>query len=193
MFQSTHLHEVWLPVSWVEIVLVCFNPHTYMRCDLWQQQIGQLSQVSIHTPTWGVTLSGISKQQTRRFQSTHLHEVWQTETNATSMGVCFNPHTYMRCDTIKIYPLFSITSFNPHTYMRCDHDWLVVSRYNLGFNPHTYMRCDDVYSADIGFNVFQSTHLHEVWPDLFWHYGWFSRVSIHTPTWGVTQTFHKEL
>ena len=54
-FQSTHLHEVWHIFMPIPVRLLCFNPHTYMRCD-----IGGMTQyiefdVSIHTPTWGVT------------------------------------------------------------------------------------------------------------------------------------------
>ena len=58
-FQSTHLHEVWPGYTIIELELACFNPHTYMRCD-----IGGMTQyiefdVSIHTPTWGVTVASV--------------------------------------------------------------------------------------------------------------------------------------
>ena len=55
-----------------------FNPHTYMRCDNSIDWKGGYYVVSIHTPTWGVTLLG--RIELVRF-------------------LCFNPHTYMRCDT----------------------------------------------------------------------------------------------
>ena len=99
MFQSTHLHEVWLSCSIV--------------FQYW-------STVSIHTPTWGVTISSfvwllyhmfqsthlhevwhlnfIVMEKQVLFQSTHLHEVWLTVSGWNSCLVCFNPHTYMRCD-----------------------------------------------------------------------------------------------
>ena len=55
MFQSTHLHEVWLKKEHKGSENEGFNPHTYMRCDnilAWKRfEI----YVSIHTPTWGVT------------------------------------------------------------------------------------------------------------------------------------------
>ena len=76
-FQSTHLHEVWRKVSKLIIIIISFNPHTYMRCDLDGIGYQDLIQVSIHTPTWGVTI-----------RTTHSH----------SSNGCFNPHTYMRCD-----------------------------------------------------------------------------------------------
>ena len=76
-FQSTHLHEVWHPVVHLLAAQNSFNPHTYMRCDFVSHlhrfgvnrfnphtymrcddgvQLSQRSEdVSIHTPTWGVT------------------------------------------------------------------------------------------------------------------------------------------
>ena len=33
----------------------CFNPHTYMRCDIHHLCAKGTIDVSIHTPTWGVT------------------------------------------------------------------------------------------------------------------------------------------
>ena len=57
VFQSTHLHEVWLLIVWTIRLIRCFNPHTYMRCDpSGLQKCRTISKVSIHTPTWGVTV-----------------------------------------------------------------------------------------------------------------------------------------
>ena len=78
VFQSTHLHEVWLLIFLIVFIIISFNPHTYMRCDRGRSittrwcrsfnphtymrcdeiitKIHRLFLVSIHTPTWGVTL-----------------------------------------------------------------------------------------------------------------------------------------
>ena len=233
-FQSTHLHEVWpTPGTYIPsrlcfnphtymrcdsrqsnhvAITPCFNPHTYMRCDsLWL--ILPLSHfrfnphtymrcdvdyildlygggVSIHTPTWGVTLRCVPAMMSGRFQSTHLHEVWPPLSNLASAPSGFNPHTYMRCDLSTSTGSKAKSSFNPHTYMRCDSrvirktiklwvsihtpTWGVTERKtrivspNKSFNPHTYMRCD-FHRANV--------------PPLY-------RVSIHTPTWGVTINIH---
>ena len=186
MFQSTHLHEVWLWKWATSNYQWCFNPHTYMRCDqltiytnqhltvsihtpTWgvtqtKWQLTKLLYVSIHTPTWGVTLNNghihyqcevsihtptwgvtyhcwynykITKvsihtptwgvtyykrceimkaivsihtptwgvtygalliETKTKFQSTHLHEVWRKRPFRSDKRLCFNPHTYMRCD-----------------------------------------------------------------------------------------------
>ena len=119
-FQSTHLHEVWrrIQILWkicqrfnphtymrcdagctiTERELACFNPHTYMRCDKKTYQCISVYNVSIHTPTWGVTLPISPGNLIWLFQSTHLHEVWlQVIADASDIDR-FNPHTYMRCD-----------------------------------------------------------------------------------------------
>ena len=121
--------------------------------------------VSIHTPTWGVTWLHNNRTGIGMFQSTHLHEVWPG-----------NP-----------YPLPSANPFqSTHLHEvwlrgRCRDDrspkfqsthlhevWLSIycrqSNTLRCFNPHTYMRCDD-YKLGSDQNL---------------------RVSIHTPTWGVT-------
>ena len=114
-----------------------------MRCDYSCSSSGWSFAVSIHTPTWGVTLSLLLVLTLLFvFQSTHLHEVWH-RSNFTHLD-----HS----------------SFNPHTYMRCDQDEAPDVRETLGFNPHTYMRCDDLQGT------YQANY----------------KVSIHTPTWGVT-------
>ena len=120
--------------------------------------------VSIHTPTWGVTKILHSSRLLLKFQSTHLHEVWLSVLTLHCWSCSFNPHTYMRCDKNGAQILETIASFNPHTYMRCDFNNLYRPTKIHRFNPHTYMRCDVV-------RLLRTRRF---------------RVSIHTPTWGVT-------
>ena len=120
----------------------CFNPHTYMRCDYENERHQITNDVSIHTPTWGVTNWRFTQTSTWRFQSTHLHEVWPFVVSLPRFVVCFNPHTYMRCDHFKHLERSEAFSFNPHTYMRCDLVSLRLQPFVPSFNPHTYMRCD---------------------------------------------------
>ena len=140
-----------------------FNPHTYMRCDRAGNSLTTWLTVSIHTPTWGVTISSWTISVGKEFQSTHLHEVWRQRSLHIPPTISFNPHTYMRCDKhyanlptynkVSIHtPTWGVTvvittgvdpvSFNPHTYMRCDAGNSVHGRKVSRFNPHTYMRCD---------------------------------------------------
>ena len=189
MFQSTHLHEVWLDFLNGDLGEVGFNPHTYMRCDFVFESIDTKPlNVSIHTPTWGVThcaANCLSKPHvsihtptwgvthffdiftfSSRFQSTHLHEVWRRLTSEQSKLLEFQSthlHEVWPCTT-RLQGLS--VCFNPHTYMRCD--WA-----SLDFTGSVFM--------------FQSTHLHEVWHDSAGLLLCVSLVSIHTPTWGVTK------
>ena len=121
VFQSTHLHEVWpdLPVSF--LILSRFQSthlHEVWRCSVF------------------------TRWYFRKFQSTHLHEVWHRISDIELGNPCFNPHTYMRCDTSRQSEEEANQCFNPHTYMRCDFTCYFAVVASLSFNPHTYMRCD---------------------------------------------------
>ena len=96
-------------------------------------EMNQCFTVSIHTPTWGVTISSfvwllyhmfqsthlhevwhlnfIVMEKQVLFQSTHLHEVWLTVSGWNSCLVCFNPHTYMRCDLSEVWHNISNSTF----------------------------------------------------------------------------------
>ena len=54
-FQSTHPRRVWLSCCPGSSPRLSFNPHTHEGCDNKLVKEGQLSEVSIHTPTKGVT------------------------------------------------------------------------------------------------------------------------------------------
>ena len=76
-FQSTHLHEVWHFMALNRRYDVGFNPHTYMRCDKTNAtSMGVWKSFNPHTymrcDTWL-----LSRCLNQKFQSTHLHEVWQ--------------------------------------------------------------------------------------------------------------------
>ena len=123
------------------------------------------------------------------FQSTHLHEVWRNNHKNTQIILSFNPHTYMRCDRPFRCRNTSTLRFNPHTYMRCDDGYKYYGRYvNVSIHTPTwgvtaYQMCDDeilkvsihtptwgvtTWTSDIvSAALFQSTHLHEVWPSYF--------------------------
>ena len=208
-FQSTHLHEVWRDNSFSLCIVWSFNPHTYMRCDFDDEplkfcvpmfQSTHLHEVW-HLNLWHITL--VWKFQSTHlhevwplepcfdaalwpFQSTHLHEVWPCGWFIYFYGEGFNPHTYMRCDTIIFY-CFAYLKVSIHTPT-----WGVTR--TAGLKPiaeivsiHTpTWGVTIVNRATDTIDKFQSTHLHEVW--LFISLRWYGscEVSIHTPTWGVT-------
>ena len=147
-------------------------------------------EVSIHTPTWGVTAITPMIDYSQGFQSTHLHEVWHTCATLVLEMYCFNPHTYMRCDNLqqKVYNM--LNSFNPHTYMRCDFGLAPLDHIALvSIHTPTWGVTDNWLIICIVWR-FQSTHLHEVWLCPFSVTHQCLIVSIHTPTWGVTKILH---
>ena len=59
-FQSTHPRRVWLAHLVLKQALRGFNPHTHEGCDCKMDNQGTNEDVSIHTPTKGVTkMSGL--------------------------------------------------------------------------------------------------------------------------------------
>ena len=168
LFQSTHLHEVWL-LGRIELVrFLCFNPHTYMRCDRSKRSKSSSRMVSIHTPTWGVTVPLLLYLDIFKFQSTHLHEVWHQ---------CLSEVWHST--------LFQSTHLHEVWHRRYD-----TVHWIWRFNPHTYMRCDQEKQKKCSKqSKFQSTHLHEVWQYISRTKVAHVSVSIHTPTWGVTYNY----
>ena len=97
-FQSTHPYRVWLKLMLLQLLRVCFNPHTHTGCDVrclpFLFNIGcfnphthtgcdknflqryETSWVSIHTPIQGVTARYYQSYQVIEFQSTHPYRVW---------------------------------------------------------------------------------------------------------------------
>ena len=103
-----------------------------------------LGYVSIHTPTWGVTV---------------WFQVYVMDTRR------FNPHTYMRCDQkrpIKGWWPMYVSIHTPTWGVTILLEGKKLN--NSRFNPHTYMRCDiKIGNMPCIAFLFQSTHLHEVW------------------------------
>ena len=55
LFQSTHPRRVWPSLFRTKTYIKCFNPHTHEGCDGAKTKATNASNVSIHTPTKGVT------------------------------------------------------------------------------------------------------------------------------------------
>ena len=167
LFQSTHLHEVWLfalsisprmrsfnphtymrcdlVIHSVNLHILCFNPHTYMRCDfllVFESVI--VFFVSIHTPTWGVT-------------STHEYEYKQ---------LFVSIHT----------PTWGVTSAIKQTdsYLKFQSTHL-HEVWRRTATLRNRLRTVSIHTPTWGVTVELVLFLATL------------KVSIHTPTWGVTK------
>ena len=140
----------------------------------------------------------------------HTHEGCDKVYNSlVTTFLCFNPHTHEGCDTTRRHRSTVCRSFNPHTHEGCDNYARAKSFQCWGFNPHTHEGCDFGSSNTNKTNKwFQSTHPRRVWLSVVsllhvcssfnphTHEGcdciWLDinwppvKVSIHTPTKGVT-------
>ena len=142
-----------------------FNPHTHAGCDIVGFEKYQCSQVSIHTPTQGVTIHKRAKKASMRvFQSTHPRRVWPLGYVLNAIGLCFNPHTHAGCDSGGRRSVRWGCCFNPHTHAGCDQA-LDKTDYPVSVSIHTPTQ---------GVTNTQTTNKFNM------------QVSIHTPTQGVT-------
>ena len=100
MFQSTHLHEVW-PLTRRRSPKHFEFQSTHLH-EVWRHSADfgkTFNEVSIHTPTWGVTVTSAARTfnmkvsiHTPTWGVTRQHDTYPHAWRG------FNPHTYMRCD-----------------------------------------------------------------------------------------------
>ena len=164
-----------------------FNPHTHAGCDILSTALEIILNVSIHTPTQGVTLFIV-------YSGFWLYVSIHTPTQGVTIWIwllfslirSFNPHTHAGCDLWLIFMLKARSLFqSTHTHAGCDRNWRYYSMrfyvsihtptqgvtyfFNLNltacsFNPHTHAGCDTDYMTSAASSTsFQSTHPRRVW------------------------------
>ena len=144
MFQSTHLHEVWLWCRWHDWLYQDVSIHTpTWGVTRYSAQKFDTFRVSIHTPTWGVTLFPCYYLAVNHvFQSTHLHEVWPRHTSKECRLRQVSIHT----------PTWGVTGV------------ILWRRYTISVSIHTPTWGVTLEKQQLAkHSRFQSTHLHEVW------------------------------
>ena len=144
--------------------------------------------VSIHTPTKGVTyLCQNSLRLGIMFQSTHPRRVWLIVQSVSSNFRIVSIHTPTKGVTCIVSASKADGKFQSTHPRRVWQEFFEVLFLRPCFNPHTHEGCDPQLDyAHIGIDSF-NPHTHEGC-DLprvfFWHC---PKVSIHTPTKGVTK------
>ena len=164
---NPHTHEGCDPAHATDLFrYLSFNPHTHEGCDGKAYHLWWYLQVSIHTPTKGVTY----------YCLVHNHTL-----------LSFNPHTHEGCDTIKLTSNIYSNRFQSTHPRRVWPSTYEVKIELLLFQSTHPRRVWHVISNDCDVDVkFQSTHPRRVWQVLPQRISWCSSVSIHTPTKGVT-------
>ena len=167
VFQSTHLHEVWLLGG-----LFGANEARFQSTHLHEVWLQELSNrpvrllVSIHTPTWGVTPL-----------RSRCHSSNKVSIHTPTWGVTSCNQHY--CQAYK--------GFNPHTYMRCDQANLAIKAQNLVFQSTHLHEVWLSFGVLPSFSTPVSIHTPTWGVTLLTLEGLILLlVSIHTPTWGVT-------
>ena len=106
------------------------------------------------------------------------------------MMPCFNPRTHGGCDAVRAVNLRrGLGRFNPRTHGGCDSTARRQAKSTRRFNPRTHGGCDKIFlPAPRISKMFQSTHPRGVRQFVESLDGHATRVSIHAPTGGATQT-----
>ena len=123
-----------------------------------------------------------------QFQSTHPRRVWPVYGSLRSIVMRVSIHTPTKGVTIwRLWYDISHWCFNPHTHEGCDSISTTTRCDIRSFNPHTHEGCDSKWIHNQpDSSKFQSTHPRRVWLRLLSFYPLVWKVSIHTPTKGVT-------
>ena len=168
MFQSTHLHEVWLrricirrsnfrfnPHTYMRCdsqfdisfsSFSSFNPHTYMRCDLEPCFDAALWFVSIHTPTWGVTDECCRLYKHDRVSiHTPTWGVTRFKIGRIWRHMFQSTHLHEVWHFQAIQPSLCLLGFQSTHLHEVWREYPRILKEHTSFNPHTYMRCDCIY------------------------------------------------
>ena len=97
-FQSTHPRRVWQESTSLSDSSNLFQSTHPRRVWLLSMLRFTYKDVSIHTPTQGVTHLRLPQRLIPMFQSTHPRRVWPDGNIGECAVDCFNPHTHAGCD-----------------------------------------------------------------------------------------------
>ena len=146
-FQSTSLREGWRRIPQVAASRTDFNPHPYVRDDFAStDKEHKAREISIHIPTWGMTLFLQFRLAFARFQSTSLREGWPDDVVCADDCFFISIHipTWGMTDSFLIRSTVK-PNFNPHPYVRDDRTVRFYRKHRNYFNPHPYVRDDHTY------------------------------------------------
>ena len=120
-----------------------FNPHSHVGSDGKGNGVREVSEVSIHTPTWGVTLRDASiPWQTLVSIHTPTWGVTRQMVLLSVVLIGFNPHSHVGSDCRANRKPIRNGSFNPHSHVGSDNlDKLPVDAL-ASFNPHSHVGSD---------------------------------------------------
>ena len=150
----------------INLLKLCFNPHTHEGCDTTTRLLHSTRYVSIHTPTKGVTF-----------------ELW-LNLRAFSVSI----HTPTKGVTNLRQDFVILNKFQSTHPRRVWHRFCASSTEVISVSIHTPTK-GVTFSAHVDLRsmfLFQSTHPRRVWRGKGGSGSIRRAVSIHTPTKGVT-------
>ena len=150
----------------------------------------------------------LHRNLTQKFQSTLPQGEWPLKPKGHGHATYFNPHSHKGSDAsscgwcrwiyisihtptrgVTLFDVFlckNLYNFNPHSHKGSDHSCFCQPIPIRNFNPHSHKgsdACSAAYCAAISnFNP----HSHKGSDGILWSYWLCHKISIHTPTRGVT-------
>ena len=165
-FQSTHPRRVWLISGARTASSICFNPHTHEGCDLdFVRFLSVITGFNPHTHEGCDSREGDVIAHEIKFQSTHPRRVWLRSGQPAGGRCSVSIHT----------PTKGVTSFKKF-----------ANKTKKFQSTHPRRVWQTTMTSPLLHLMFQSTHPRRVWRSYRLLLIWYSSVSIHTPTKGVT-------
>ena len=192
---------------------ICFNPHTHAGCDtilvnVWKGN--PLFQSTHPRRVW--PNAAMTRNRMEKFQSTHPRRVWRWCRRFYPVLFWFQSthprRVWPRVSGKAMYITIRFQSTHPRRVWLCGTgDGITGRKFQSthprrvwpskgdtgtpgapGFNPHTHAGCDINKNVFGSVLMFQSTHPRRVWLPAIDALNAKKKVSIHTPTQGVTDS-----
>ena len=164
-----------------------FNPHSHKGSDGNFEQAGYTAEISIHTPTRGVTFLSSEMDVSRTNFNPHSHKGSDRKTvQNLSLQLYFNPHSHKGSDVMDKFKADTL-NISIHTPTRGVTGTFSIACKICFISIHTPTR--GVTNPEKRINIRQKISIHtptrgvtsqaNVYADI-------PQISIHTPTRGVT-------
>ena len=147
--------------------------------------------ISIHTPTKGVTWKRFSNGDLLLwFQSTLPQREWRKRTIYIGWGGSdFNPHSHKGSDDCCVVSAPCFLHFNPHSHKGSDNPEIFLLLRPFTFQSTLPQREWRQSHRNLDHGFYFNPHSHKGSDLICFNFSMLSKISIHTPTKGVTTFF----
>ena len=154
---------MWLIRTVTILQHISFNPHTHAGCDGLIVIVDSIKEVSIHTPTQGVTLWKTKSLMHKLFQSTHPRRVWLCVSWAADIRSAFQS-THPRRVWLKLFSFPREAGVSIHTptqgVTHTEYKTSMAQQFQSTHPRRVWQHEPLIHQRK---HLFQSTHPRRVW------------------------------